>query len=81
MLVTYIENKIDSWSLVIADAIHNHLLIFFGARPIYWQFAYTDTIKNLIVFQIHIGASSKQVITAIWLGTNEKNPLIKPKDV
>lgn len=35
MIIATQENKIDSWSLVIADDIHNHLLIFFGARLIH----------------------------------------------
>ena len=48
--------------MVIADAIHNHPLTLPGAHPIHRQFARTDTIKDLIVSQTRIGASSKQVI-------------------
>lgn len=44
------DNKIESWSLVIADATHNHPPILLGAHPIHLYFAYTDKVKELIVF-------------------------------
>ena len=59
------DNKIESWSLVIADTIYNHPLNLPGAHPIYWQFAYMDKIKKFIISQIYIRASSKQVIATI----------------
>ena len=75
------DNKIGSWSLAIADATHNHLFTLLGAYPIHWQLAGTDKVKELIVSQTCVGASSKQVIAAIGIGTDEENLLVKPKDV
>ncbi len=81
MIIATWDNKIESWSLVIADATHNHPPSLPGAHPIHRQFARIDELKELIIFQTHIKASSKQVIAAIWSGTDEENPLVKPKDV
>ena len=75
------DNKIGSWSLAIADATHNHPPTHLGAHPIHWQLARIDKVKELIVSQTRIGASSKQVIAAIQIDTDEENPLVKPKDV
>lgn len=81
MIIVTQYNKIESWSLVIANAIHNYSPSLLSAHLIYWQFAYIDKIKELIISQTHIEASNKQVIIAIWSGIDEKNPIVKPKDV
>ena len=60
---------------------YNHLPTLPGDHLIHRPFASTDELKELIVSQIRIGASSKQVIAAIRSGTDEENPLVKPKDV
>ncbi len=81
MIIATRDNKIESWSLIIADATHNYLPSLLSAHPIHRQFTRTDEVKELIVSQTQIGASGKQVIAAIRLGTDEENPLIKPKDI
>ncbi len=81
MIIATRDNKIESWSLVIADATHNHPPNFPGAHPIHQQFARPDKVKELIVSQTCIGASSKQVIADIRSGTDEENPLVKPKGI
>ena len=65
MIITIWDNKIESWSLVIANAIYNYFLSLPDAHFIHWQFAYTNQIKKFIIFQTHIRASSKQIITII----------------
>ena len=75
------DNKIESWSLAIANATHNHLPTLLGAHSIHRQLARIDKVKKLIVSQTRVGASSKQVIAAIRMGIDEENPLVKPKDV
>ncbi len=59
MIIATRDNEIESWSLIIADATHNHPPSLLGAHPIHRQFASTDEVKELIVFQTQIGASSK----------------------
>ncbi len=81
MIIANWEDKIKSWSLVIADAIHNYPPSLPSAYSICQQFACIDKVKDLIISQIRIGASSKQVITAIQSDIDEENPLVKPKDV
>lgn len=49
MIIATQDNKMESWSLVIADDIHNHPPILLGAHPIHRQFAYADKVKELIV--------------------------------
>ncbi len=81
MIIATRDNKIESWFLIITDAIHNHPPTLPGAHLIHWWFARTDKVIELIVSPTRIGASSKQVIAAIRSGTDEENPLVKPKDV
>lgn len=75
------DNKIGSWSLAIADTTYNYPPTLPGTHSIHRQLAYTDKVKELIVSQIGVRASSKQVIAAIWTGTDEKNSLVKQKDI
>ncbi len=81
MIIATQDNKIKSWDLVIADTTHNHLPSLLGTHLIYRQFTCTDEVKELIISQICIGASSKQVIATIRSDTNKKNLLVKLKDV
>ena len=67
--------------MAVADATYNHLPILLGAHPIYWQLTCIDKVKELIISQTRIRASSKQVIATIQTGIDEENPLVKPKDV
>lgn len=48
--------------MVITDVKYNHPFTFFVTHPIYQQFIHTDTIKDSIVSQTHIKASSKQLL-------------------
>ena len=75
------NNKIESQFLVVADTIYNHPPSLPDTHPIYWQFARTDKVKELIVSQTCIGASSKQVIATIQLDTDKKNLLVKLKEI
>ena len=81
MIIITRNNKIGFWFLAIANAIHNHPHTLLGAYPIYSQLARTDKVKELIVPQTRVEASSKQVIAAIWTSTDKENPLVKPKNV
>ncbi len=59
MIIVTQNNKIKSWSLVIADATHNHPPSLLDTHLIHWQFARIDKVKELIISQTHIEASSK----------------------
>ena len=63
------------------DATQNHPPTLLSTYSIYQQLARTDKVKELIIFQTRIRASSKQVIAAIQIDIDEKNPLVKPKDM
>lgn len=78
MIITTQDNKIESWSLIITNATHNHPPTLPGAHPIYRQFVHIGKVKKLVVSQTSIGANNKQIITAIQLGIDEKNLLVKP---
>lgn len=54
-----------SLSLVIIDAIHNHLPPLPCAYYIHWQLARIDSVKDFIFSQTRIRASNKQVIAVI----------------
>lgn len=75
MIIVTWDNKIES------DVTYNHLFSLPGAYPIHRQFARTDEVKELIISQTRIRTNNKQVIITIQSGKDEKNPLVKPKDV
>lgn len=51
--------------MAIADTTHNYPPTILGAHLIYQQLVYTDKVKELIISQTRVGASSKQVIITI----------------
>ncbi len=41
----------------------------------------TDNAKMTIVSQTQVNSSARQILATLWLGTDEENPLFKPKDI
>ena len=60
---------------------HNHPLILLGAHPIHQKKAITENDKMTIVSQTQVNSLAQQILATLRLGTDEENPLFKPKDI
>lgn len=71
----------DQWALIILNSNHNHPPTVAGSHPIHRKIALTDEIKNTVAVHSRINSTAKQILKAIHLDTDEKNPLFKARDV
>ncbi len=84
MIIGICHNETGSWSLTVLNVTHNHSPTFSGPHLIHRNLAWTNEVKDLIISQTRVGASSKQVISAfleyIYLtGFNTYLPLLALK--
>ena len=63
------------------DSHYNYPPTLASFHPIYRKAAMTDEIKNTIVVQTRINSSTKHILSAIRLDTEEENPVFKARDI
>ena len=81
MVIAICHNETSLLSLTVSNITQNHLSTLLDAHLIDQNLALTNEVKDLIILQIQLTASSKELITAIQNDTKVENSLVKSKDV